>query len=113
MIRRPPRSTLFPYTTLFQSLIRKYSRSGREDIHHESRLLGVVAEQTEVLGYGFYGYLGLVRHVLRHLLVIQGYCAVRIEILRAFILSPRESLIRDGHPVIRIAARNIVASNGH
>src|SRR2546422_5385995 len=25
MIRRPPRSTLFPYTTLFRSLIREFS----------------------------------------------------------------------------------------
>src|SRR2546427_6656300 len=28
MIRRPPRSTLFPYTTLFRSL------AAREDLHH-------------------------------------------------------------------------------
>src|SRR3712207_6873807 len=27
MIRRPPRSTLFPYTTLFRSAARTYSRS--------------------------------------------------------------------------------------
>src|SRR5260370_12952868 len=27
MIRRPPRSTLFPYTTLFRSLIRRCARS--------------------------------------------------------------------------------------
>src|SRR5258708_39496714 len=27
MIRRPPRSTLFPYTTLFRSVIRKYTKS--------------------------------------------------------------------------------------
>src|SRR3712207_8477782 len=26
MIRRPPRSTLFPYTTLFRSLVRSYRR---------------------------------------------------------------------------------------
>src|SRR5438034_11554184 len=26
MIRRPPRSTLFPYTTLFRSLTRRFSR---------------------------------------------------------------------------------------
>src|SRR2546430_10116868 len=29
MIRRPPRSTLFPYTTLFRSLDRRSARSGR------------------------------------------------------------------------------------
>src|SRR5688572_31853563 len=28
MIRRPPRSTLFPYTTLFRSLIERYDISG-------------------------------------------------------------------------------------
>src|SRR5256885_9638324 len=27
MIRRPPRSTLFPYTTLFRSLIRRFATS--------------------------------------------------------------------------------------
>src|SRR3712207_8585904 len=35
MIRRPPRSTLFPYTTLFRS------QAGRAaDVHRASRLLG-------------------------------------------------------------------------
>src|SRR5258708_31824202 len=28
MIRRPPRSTLFPYTTLFRSLLRGHDRHG-------------------------------------------------------------------------------------
>src|SRR3712207_7320076 len=28
MIRRPPRSTLFPYTTLFRSLIQDYAQPG-------------------------------------------------------------------------------------
>ena len=31
MIRRPPRSTLFPYTTLFRSLIDQVSAIGRKD----------------------------------------------------------------------------------
>src|SRR2546430_3811990 len=30
MIRRPPRSTLFPYTTLFRSLVEKYRCDGLE-----------------------------------------------------------------------------------
>src|SRR5262245_63544841 len=29
MIRRPPRSTLFPYTTLFRSLVRLHERARR------------------------------------------------------------------------------------
>src|SRR5258705_1297667 len=28
MIRRPPRSTLFPYTTLFRSLVREHAKRG-------------------------------------------------------------------------------------
>src|SRR3712207_9035310 len=32
MIRRPPRSTLFPYTTLFRSLRRFFPRDKRNDI---------------------------------------------------------------------------------
>src|SRR3712207_8117192 len=38
MIRRPPRSTLFPYTTLFRSLARSppsESRHDRAQCHHE------------------------------------------------------------------------------
>src|SRR2546422_1171409 len=31
MIRRPPRSTLFPYTTLFRSLVAKMRPERRED----------------------------------------------------------------------------------
>src|SRR2546430_15802357 len=31
MIRRPPRSTLFPYTTLFRSLLRQQRHRGVED----------------------------------------------------------------------------------
>src|SRR2546430_12779767 len=30
MIRRPPRSTLFPYTTLFRSVVPKYPLTGGE-----------------------------------------------------------------------------------
>src|SRR5438477_7120599 len=39
MIRRPPRSTLFPYTTLFRSdrLDADYRRSGRSPLRHLSR----------------------------------------------------------------------------
>src|SRR2546425_4909417 len=32
MIRRPPRSTLFPYTTLFRSL---HAAAGGDDVHRE------------------------------------------------------------------------------
>src|SRR3712207_6982395 len=46
MIRRPPRSTLFPYTTLFRSSKPRYSGSGARSPKHarggSSRLLRVV-----------------------------------------------------------------------
>src|SRR2546422_5218261 len=32
MIRRPPRSTLFPYTTLFRSVTASYSRAAGENV---------------------------------------------------------------------------------
>src|SRR2546430_8782192 len=34
MIRRPPRSTLFPYTTLFRSLARLCARGDADATHH-------------------------------------------------------------------------------
>src|SRR5256885_6584888 len=34
MIRRPPRSTLFPYTTLFRSHVREPGPCGRADPRH-------------------------------------------------------------------------------
>src|SRR5256885_3663104 len=46
MIRRPPRSTLFPYTTLFRSLIEMHERpgelSGHRQIGQNHRAGGVV-----------------------------------------------------------------------
>src|SRR2546421_5800784 len=34
MIRRPPRSTLFPYTTLFRSLVQQGDGGGRERLRY-------------------------------------------------------------------------------
>src|SRR2546429_5063758 len=39
MIRRPPRSTLFPYTTLFRSI--SYFRALAEEVRHRLAQLGV------------------------------------------------------------------------
>src|SRR5438132_4803191 len=44
MIRRPPRSTLFPYTTLFRSASGKGARSAREAGYRSS--LGRLPERT-------------------------------------------------------------------
>src|SRR2546430_17599839 len=44
MIRRPPRSTLFPYTTLFRSL-----RVGARFVQHVDRLVGARALRDEAV----------------------------------------------------------------
>src|SRR3989442_8986137 len=44
MIRRPPRSTLFPYTTLFRSPVRLGDHDGREHDHLDPRRLHPAAE---------------------------------------------------------------------
>src|SRR5947209_12480670 len=44
MIRRPPRSTLFPYTTLFRS------QNSRRDLAHRAQQEGVTALHQRVLG---------------------------------------------------------------
>src|SRR5256885_4507184 len=45
MIRRPPRSTLFPYTTLFRSVARRYFRFPGED----SRLEIVIGDGAQAV----------------------------------------------------------------
>src|SRR5687768_18170393 len=37
MLRRPPRSTLFPYTTLFRSAVRRQKKCGNEPERCEDR----------------------------------------------------------------------------
>src|SRR2546430_450200 len=58
MIRRPPRSTLFPYTTLFRSLFRDY---GYRRLRHRARIKFLVADWgperfREVLEKEYLGY---------------------------------------------------------
>src|SRR3712207_7628241 len=49
MIRRPPRSTLFPYTTLFRSMKREFHAPGPQNLYVElqSGDLRVAATQTD------------------------------------------------------------------
>src|SRR3989442_15861461 len=50
MIRRPPRSTLFPYTTLFRSEVRLEGRREElaQHVHHLGEADGVVVDVAEV-----------------------------------------------------------------
>src|SRR2546426_7461365 len=45
MIRRPPRSTLFPYTTLFRSVERRAGRCGVHRAHQHESAVRVLAIQ--------------------------------------------------------------------
>src|SRR5256886_13369667 len=46
MIRRPPRSTLFPYTTLFRSLCRLFPPY-QFQLHHRGEALAVMGREAE------------------------------------------------------------------
>src|SRR3712207_9331521 len=61
MIRRPPRSTLFPYTTLFRSRIGERSRTMNARVHAHTETGGVSAmgsfiELTAADGHKFAAY---------------------------------------------------------
>src|SRR5256885_5537659 len=49
MIRRPPRSTLFPYTTLFRSLHEHHGKGGPAGPHLEDEAAAPFAEIAAVL----------------------------------------------------------------
>src|SRR5256885_11330763 len=54
MIRRPPRSTLFPYTTLFRSLLELGAGfdpegTGVENVYMNAALMGLSRRETERL----------------------------------------------------------------
>src|SRR5689334_23891596 len=44
MTRRPPRSTLFPYTTLFRSELHRTEPAHQQDIGGDDHLLGDIGE---------------------------------------------------------------------
>src|SRR2546427_11229758 len=52
MIRRPPRSTLFPYTTLFRSVTSGVARPRRTRPHRPSRLGSIWARRVRLLHEG-------------------------------------------------------------
>src|SRR5438445_13192830 len=87
MIRRPPRSTLFPYTTLFRSR----ARDARSAAHE---MLGRVEQVVE----HFLEVLGQLEQMLHRLeLALRQFAAVR--------MSDRDAFVRTDDPGER-ASRN-------
>src|SRR3712207_8595985 len=67
MIRRPPRSTLFPYTTLFRSVVERVHvavHRGRDDLQAPA----VVAVEVDEHGRAEEAQLGAVQDALAHVL---------------------------------------------
>src|SRR5438132_9934687 len=46
MIRRPPRSTLFPYTTLFRSFLARWKANGVRGLENRSHAVERMAHRT-------------------------------------------------------------------
>src|SRR2546426_6412115 len=64
MIRRPPRSTLFPYTTLFRS--RRLGAQPGQALHPVRRLVDLGAPARQIAGHGPpHGFLVLDRKSTR------------------------------------------------
>src|SRR2546422_6714915 len=102
MIRRPPRSTLFPYTTLFRSLmgqrITAYRKASRQAAGAVTGFLG--ESRSEEHTSELQSRLHLVcRLLLEKKKRIPGFCRDRCNLLPQFVLSsdkrhfPQEPLV--------------------
>src|SRR3712207_5886926 len=69
MIRRPPRSTLFPYTTLFRSAVLSRSRS-QEEVELEFEEMEEIKRAEEEQERGRVGYAELLSPYVRPALII-------------------------------------------
>src|SRR2546422_6072492 len=70
MIRRPPRSTLFPYTTLFRSL-----HGGHEmdhEMHHHDMEMGMATMGDGLVGHGPMVMIGRVDRSEEHTSELQS-----------------------------------------
>src|SRR3712207_9210674 len=112
MIRRPPRSTLFPYTTLFRSAIRPVSRTEEEDRStpleiaiDAGRREPLVPDEPVVLRFS----LTPGPTLLRRGDTLRLELASRIDLLR---MDPREGYAQFDMPVPPSPCRNTVHFGG-
>src|SRR5947208_11721520 len=87
MIRRPPRSTLFPYTTLFRSLV--------DDAHQNQEH----REQPGVLEHG--GESASPGTLLRHLVLAHQH--LRVDLLHVLLLDRKSTRLNSSHQIISYA----------
>src|SRR3712207_3204514 len=122
MIRRPPRSTLFPYTTLFRSKEGKIATTGRYD----SRLYETLFFKCDyyndgngrVYGKNYDDWFATPRPAFRKFMpadlegLSNNYCAINIPLMRYanVLLMKAEVLNEQGHPEQAIPLINQVRS---
>src|SRR3989475_11964461 len=75
MIRRPPRSTLFPYTTLFRSI--------RKAIDALTRLDGEVAREVFTIDQEVYGLQLQIEHTCVDLIALHAPVALDVRTITA------------------------------
>src|SRR3712207_6849949 len=99
MIRRPPRSTLFPYTTLFRSqisrLVRDEARLAQAEVTQKAKRLGVGAGLFG--GAGLFAFLGLATLITTAILlldlVLPAWLAALIVTVVLFVIAGVLALI--------------------
>src|SRR2546427_8571941 len=95
MIRRPPRSTLFPYTTLFRSVI----NPAQFDVIVTTNLFGdILSDEAS----GLVGGLGLAHRSEEHTSELQSQsnlvCRLLLEKKKEFHARPQEICMRRTRP---------------
>src|SRR3712207_7658839 len=79
MIRRPPRSTLFPYTTLFRSS-RALRREGHQHAKHSRAYLVDTFEcNNDATNYWVFTHVGLERILLRCGWIVEDRKSTRLN----------------------------------
>src|ERR1039457_6106711 len=113
MIRRPPRSTLFPYTTLFRSNIHiAYTFSkldSREFIGGFDRPLSDAARIVQCLCPAEPALVGFAKAVLQHAVAYVGHCSAGFRMRERHVGRPRlhvRKTLRPESARSRAATRN-------
>src|SRR5256885_16918834 len=103
MIRRPPRSTLFPYTTLFRSLVERLQRPRVDHLDRDALALGLLGRLQRLVDEPPRRHDG---HVLA--LTVDARLAERdrLELLRyVFLDRVQDAVLEERHGVVVVDRR--------